>query len=113
MVSMPVDDFQLTVAYVSKEANLPDLKKALEQTLDRNLPQLLLGDFNFNPKEDNCVSGFLHEAGLSQAITQPTHQEGRTLDHLYLSGELKEKIKFDVQFKYFTDHAALQIKLNV
>ena len=49
---------------------------------------------------------------LVQVINQPTHKDGRTLDHLYLSEELKERLEYDIQFKYYTDHSAIQMKIK-
>ena len=110
---MPIENFQLTVVYVSSDPTiLQDLKKALEQTLDHSLPQLVLGDFNFDSAEENCLTNYLQRIGLLQVISQPTQKEGRTLDHLYVPANLKDKVDVKVQFKYFSDHASLQIKLN-
>ena len=63
--------------------------------------------------DNNFLTNFFGEMGLHQEVTQPTQQAGRILDHLYLSGELRKKSKLNVKFKYFSDHAALQIKVNV
>ena len=113
ILSMPIENFQLTVVYVSSDPTiLQDLKKALEQTMDHSLPQLVLGDFNFDSAEENCLTNYLQRLGLLQVISQPTQKEGRTLDHLYVPANLKDKVDVKVQFKYFSDHASLQIKLN-
>ena len=106
-------DFQLTVVYLSfKEAHLPDVVKAMEQIMDLEIPQVILGDFNFDATEENCLKAYFTKMKLVQVINQPTHKEGRTLDHLYLSEQLKEKLEYDIQFKYYTDHSAIQMKIK-
>ena len=113
IVSLPAMDFQLTVVYLSfKEAHLPDVIKAMEQILDLEIPQVILGDFNFDATEENCLKAYFSQMKLVQVINQPTHKDGRTLDHLYLSEELKERLEYDIQFKYYTDHSAIQMKIK-
>ena len=92
--------------YADKE----DVKKALEQLIDNNLPQMIVGDFNFEPGSSNSLTVFLKKSGFCQIVQSPTHKDGKILDHLYVTESLKSSIELDVQFKYFTDHAALQIK---
>ena len=113
IVSIVTEEFQLTVVYISSGANLEDVVKVIKTMIDPNNLQMILGDFNFDSMDNNYIKNFFDEMGLHQEVTQPTHQAGRILDHLYLSGELREKSKLNVKFKYFSDHAALQIKFNV
>ena len=110
MVSVQAFDLQLTVIYRSIDADFEDVKKALEQMMDNNLPQMIVGDFNFEPRSTNSLTTFLKKCGLCQIVECPTHKDGKILDHLYITESLKSTIEVDVQFKYFTDHAALQIK---
>ena len=112
VMSVPLANLQLTVVYLSKEAEKEDVRRALIQTLDENVSQIILGDFNFTPADSNCIKDYLCHQGLYQMISQPTHHEGRILDQLYVSKEFKDKIDFTVQFKYFSDHAAFQIKIK-
>ena len=111
LVSIHAFDLQLTVIYISpQEADLCSVAKALEQTMDMGLPQMIVGDFNFHSGRTNSLSSFLQSCNLFQLIKSPTHKDGNTLDHLYISESLKDKLQVDVQFKYFSDHAAIQIK---
>ena len=49
---------------------------------------------------------------LSQIVECPTHKDGRTIDHIYVSSEFMKCVDLEVMFKYYTDHAALQIKFK-
>ena len=112
IMSVPLENLQLTVVCLSKEAEKEDVLRALIQTLDENVSQIILGDFNFTPADSNCIKDYLSHQGLYQMISQPTQQEGRILDQLFVSKDIKDQIDFIVQFKYFSDHAAFQIKLK-
>ena len=73
-----------------------------------------MGKYDQGPKgpPKKRLTNYLQRLGLLQVISQPTHKEGRTLDHLYVPANLKDKVDVKVQFKYFSDHASLQIKLK-
>ena len=47
-----------------------------------------------------------------QIVNEATHEQGRIIDHLYLSPELINTIELKILFKYYSDHAALQIKFK-
>ena len=78
--------------------------------MNPNFKQVIIGDFNFDTKETNIVTRFMKEKKLSQIVESPTHQAGRIIDHLYVSSEFMNCIELNVMFKYYSDHAALQIK---
>ena len=73
--------------------------------------QLVLGDLNFDKSVVNPLSRFLERSGLTQVVQEPTHEDGRTLDHLYVPNGWKDSINLNVEFKYYSDHAALSIEL--
>ena len=112
VVSIFAMNLQLTVIYISSDANKGDVTKELRKIVDVNFPQLILGDFNFHHEDNNCLTNFLRGLELSQIVTEPTHIAGRTLDQVYVSKEIHEKVSLDVQFKYYSDHSALQIKFE-
>ena len=56
------------------------------------------------------VGSYFTSLGLQQIVQEATHTEGRTIDQLYVTTDLN--VQVDVQFKYFSDHAALQIKVT-
>ena len=113
ITTLNLEEFQLTVVYLSKDADMDNVVVDIENLLDLSKSQMIVGDFNFVPQEKNVMTRFLETADLIQMISEPTHDMGKTLDHLYISSILKEKISCNVAFKYFSDHAALEIQLSV
>ena len=109
------ESIQIVVVYLSSnpgDANLMLLVESLQTLLDPNFNQVIIGDFNFDTKESNIVTRFMKEKKLSQMVECPTHQAGRMIDHIYVSSEFMNYIELNVMFKYYSDHAALQIKFK-
>ena len=106
---------EVTIVYLTHDEDL-DLQMVVEELkkmfTDCN-DKLILGDFNFEPKEKNVLTKFFQDRKLRQVVQEPTHVAGRTIDHIYLSEGLVDTLEFKVMFKYFSDHAAMQIKLNI
>ena len=111
LISLPLPKFQLTTIYLSKEADLHDVRRALIQTMDNNMPQMIMGDFNF-VRVPNSLTDLFCTQGLVPIVTEPTHVDGRTLDQIFVSNEIKDKIELFVQFKYYSDHSAFQVKIK-
>ena len=84
----------------------------IQSLIDPTRPQLVIGDFNFDAKEQNSLVRLFKKKNMVQLIDGPTHEAGRTIDHLYVSDQAKECIEFSTVFKYYTDHAAIQIKIH-
>ena len=72
---------------------------------------MIVGDFNLDAKKSNQLTSFFtKDMGLKQLIDRPTHKEGRTIDHCYISPGITCNIKF--VNPYYTDHTAFCIKLS-
>ena len=110
MLTLQTSNFQLTLVYLSKEPDMKEVTKQMKEVLDLSKPQVIVGDFNFDSKEKNQLTSYFTSLGLHQMVKEATHQEGRTIDQLYVTTDLN--VQIDVQFKYFSDHAALQIKVT-
>ena len=112
------DGVQVILVYISHKAQKADLQvvtnsmKKMLWSFNYNY-KLVIGDFNFHCEESNMLTGFFQDQGLKQIVQEPTQREGRTIDHLYVTTNLVDKIEVNLMFKYFTDHAAMKIKLNV
>ena len=108
------DNIQVIVTYLSspEKVDYGDYVTKLKKMKKSNMETLLIGDFNFDVKEKNLVSVYLEECKLQEMIHEPTQEAGRTIDHLYVSPNLVEKLEVKVMFKYYSDHAAMQIKLK-
>ena len=70
----------------------------------------LSGDFNFDKKDVNAMTVFLKDKKFTQVVTWPTHSQGRTIDHCYVS----ENAKFNLtrHSPYYLDHSALCIEFE-
>ena len=111
VVSFLKKQFQVIVVYLSKGANKSLLAEEIRTLIDPTRPQLVIGDFNFDAKEQNLLVNLFKKQNMVQLINGPTQVAGRTIDHLYVSDQAKECIEVNIVFKYYTDHAAIQIKI--
>ena len=106
---------QLTVVYLKSKAPLGDMKVCFQQ-LFKKLPHkpkshVIVGDLNFDTKKSNPLFAlFTKDMGLRQLVQRPTHREGRTINHCYISPTINCQIKFINQ--YYSDHTSLCIKLK-
>ena len=68
---------------------------------------IILGDFNVKPNEELAQN----LGNYSQMVTEPTHLDGSTLDHVYVSNELLRNYNFDICVRhiFFTDHEMVRI----
>ena len=112
LLSFIFNNIQIVIVYVSKEPDLKCLKTSLKETFIADMKKVLIGDFNFDVKETNIVTSFLKMANFHQLVDKPTHTAGRTIDHLYVSPELKKHVEFTVMFKYYTDHSAFHVQIK-
>ena len=112
---MDGNEIYLTVVYLKSNAPLGYIRGCFQQ-LYQKLPHkteshIIVGDFNFDTKQSNPLSSlFIKEMGLRQLVQRPTHREGRTIDHCYISPNIECQIKFINQ--YYSDHTSLCIKLK-
>ena len=106
------ESYQVVLVYQSKDAIKHHVKQSLASLLLPSLKHLVIGDFNFDAGESNEVSRYLEQCNLTQVVKGPTQKEGRTIDQFYVPTELKECFEIKVQFKYYSDHAGLQIKFK-
>ena len=96
---------------MSKEPDLQTLKMSIQDSLGKYSQKMVIGDFNFDCQENNTLTRYFKSIDLHQIVQEPTHEEGRTIDHIYATQQLKSRISVTNVFKYFTDHSAFQIKL--
>ena len=99
------------ILYISKDASLDSVVHVLKKWMVFG-PKLVIGDFNFEASEKNILSKFMDSQGLKQMVKRPTHIGGGMIDHCYVSHELKDSVKIDYFFTYYTDHAAVCLTLH-
>ena len=105
---------QFFLVYIKPNCPLSTYERVsncLHNVMKPNLKKIVLGDMNFDKRNVNPLSRFLENSGLCQMVEEPTHEDGRTIDHFYVPNAWKESINLIVEFKYFSDHAALSIEL--
>ena len=103
--------FQIILVYLQKgQKNNKEIIDALTLLWKSNYYQIVIGDFNFDANEASALRLFLESRGLEQKVTEPTHLEGRILDHCYISPKIQD-FKLEVYSPYYTDHCGLKIYL--
>ena len=76
---------------------------------------LIVGDMNWDfPSATNAMKEFLSVNNFSQMVTNPTHEDGGLLDHVYvkLEDDSNNTVNVDQRAKYYTDHDAIFIGIK-
>ena len=100
--------YQLVIIYASSGCPLKELVVDLKELLHPEMTTIIVGDFNFDKNDVNVLTRFLGKRKFSQVIDWPTHKEGRTIDHCYVSNNAK--VKVTKHSPYYSDHNALCIQ---
>ena len=88
--------------------------KVLSDFALKKTPTAVIGDFNWNYKESFKIKNFLEENDFIQAITEPTHEMGHILDHVYLSRTFpRGKVEVACSPAYFSDHDIVSLHLSL
>ena len=106
----PSHPYQLVLVYASSSCPFQKLVTDLQQILQTNMTTIITGDFNFDKKETNDLTRFLRQRNFTQIVDWPTHQEGRTIDHCYVSQ--KTRVQITRHSPYYSDHDALCIEFE-
>ena len=54
----------------------------------------------------------MKKLGFTQLVTQPTHDRGGLLDHVWVTADLVDKARVNQSAVYFSDHDILTIHLS-
>ena len=111
------EKFQIFTVYVSPDAShqvYQELSEAIDELIVPGLEPIIIGDFNFEAKnENNPLSSYLQEIGLNQIVKEPTFALGHnTIDHVYVRPNLEEKISVLYRFNYYTDHCSFNLSMK-
>ena len=102
----------IIVLYRSQQGRQKELNEYLKLMKNTDLPQIIIGDFNFCylAKTSSSTRSYLEEQSYHQLVMKPTHIEGHLLDQAYLR-DTKEMIDITVetQSKYYSDHKGITI----
>ena len=108
-------NLDIIVLYRSAQGNKQEMNQLIKQFKKRNVPQLVIGDFNFHYLEEgaNSIKQFFLKENYSQLIMEPTHIEGNILDQAYVKDESKLlKFTVEIQTKYYTDHRGIALTVE-
>ena len=102
--------FQVILVYSSSNCPLKDLLYDIKPLVHQDINTIITGDFNFDKKDSNVITHFLHKNKFTQLVDWPTHKEGRTIDHCYVSENVR--VQVTKHSPYYTDHDALCIEFE-
>ena len=98
--------------YRSNDGDLKILNNNLEEMIEKEKPQLVVGDFNFCHLDSpsNTTTTYLRRNKFEQLIKEPTHIAGNILDQAHLMN-IGRDLMYTVTLhsKYYTDHKGLAI----
>ena len=108
-------EMDIIAMYKSPSTNVVAMKefiKDLTDLIEFEKNTIICGDLNLDPLQ-NCITDALESMGFHQIVSEPTHIEGRILDHFYA-----KPISFISQHPfihplYFSDHDAVCVSLSL
>ena len=72
---------------------------------------LVIGNFNFTQDTKNLLTNQLKVWNFNQLIDFPTHKEGTTIDHAYVSKKLSTSTVSEPHYTYYSDHQGLFLNI--
>ena len=102
--------YQMVLMYLSNGCSFSQVVQDLSCLLVPNFTTIIIGDLNFDKKDKNDLTSFLSKKKFSQQVSWPTHIQGRTLDHCYVSKNIH--VKVTRHSPYYSDHSALCIEFR-
>ena len=104
-----MEKIQLFLVYLNNPINecpMIEVAEYIETLIDPMYSILCIGDFNFDNNVSNDFTKMFKIHNVNQIINIPTHdsQNPRSLDHVYMSDDLKDKTIVNSMFRNYTDH---------
>jgi hypothetical protein len=111
VMKLELEDLDVITVYRSSGPNLQHLTDKIQLLLasTRKKKVVVVGDFNFSAGQNNCFTQAMISNGFTQIVTDPTHTEGRTIDHCY-TRDIPSVTHF-LHPLYYSDHSALCISI--
>ena len=90
-----------------------NLLSKLLQLLPKQIPTIILGDFNDNLISDRMspLVRFMCKHGHKQYVSQPTTDNGSIIDHIYFNRD-DDNATIDVHDVHYADHDAVLLTIN-
>ena len=104
--------------YRSKNCDLEEFERMIFKMMDGNdnsKKVLICGDLNIYYTEgtsNRFVRKIVDEYNFKQLVLDPTHDEGNTIDHVYVSPALQGRVVIEKTCLYFSDHDLLTIRVT-
>ena len=87
----------------------------LQDLVDTEKTTIIGGDINICAlkKPNNYVTASLREMGFQQIVTQATHTDGGSIDHIYVAQGENVMFEWVLEYfpKYYSDHDGLCLTL--
>ena len=113
-VIIHINRMVLVFMYVSKECDQDEVIKVLSDYALGKKPTAVIGDFNWNYNDSCKIKTFFEKNLFQQVITEPTHDMGNTIDHVYLNSLLpSEKVESKCSPAYFSDHDIITLRISL
>ena len=104
-------DLDIIGVYRSQNGSIVNMINEIKKLYNTDKTTVIGGDFNicFIKQPKNLVTTSLADIGFKQIVTEATHIEGGTIDHIYIAQEFCKKIDFELELypKYYSDHDGL------
>ena len=100
--------------YRSQIGNCSKLIQDLKQLIDERRVTIIIGDFNICYRENtlNKIPQGLKQLGFKQLVHEPTHIQGRIIDHAYLLDPSGKNYHVHERYSpYFTDHDGICVSI--
>ena len=113
-IFLSLENIDLIFLYLSKQFCWIKLKTLLKRWIKNERRVAILGDMNWHyDSETHDMKTYLEQTlGFKQIIDVPTHDQGHTIDHIYINKKLiEEKASYNTEPVYYSDHDIIQLKV--
>ena len=110
--------FDVINVYRSNNCDLKEFELMLFKMMDgydNSKKVLICGDLNIYYTEETSnhfIRKIVDEYNFKQLVMDPTHDEGNTIDHVYVSPALQGRVVIEKTCLYFSDHDLLTIRVT-
>jgi len=110
-------NINILLLYCKNGHNISQYIQNLENILNRNKIDIILGDFNKNYLNDNeiqALNNIMEQLSYTQTVQSITFISGSLLDHVYIRKEMwsKSNICTSVLPVYYSDHEPIKLSLT-
>ena len=90
------------------------MEERLLDILTPDRPTIITGDININVggEKDASIVKTLGRLGFQQMVQMPTHDEGNTIDVVFVNSYLSDKVTVMQKSFGFTDHDLLLVRID-